>query len=131
MFCPLPSCMLCKLRQLHCGRYHFCCESLGTRQSRQQNFPQHQQTPIGHPQRPRSGLSGRRKRQKFSSYLPKHFTHHYRAFVWRRHILCTVMVHKYGLRKSTKTSGDHFFYKSSFFFSRELAYVRINTSSNA
>ena len=36
---------------------------------------------------------------------------------------CTVLV------KSTKTSGVHFFYKSSF-FTRELAYVRINISSN-
>ena len=66
MFCHLSSWMLCKLLQLHCGRYHFCCESLGTRQSHQQNFPQHRETPIGHPRRPRSGLSGRRKRQKFS-----------------------------------------------------------------
>ena len=32
---------------------------------------------------------------------------------------CTVLVHKYGRRKSTKTSGV-----------RELVYVRINTSSN-
>ena len=31
---------------------------------------------------------------------------------------CTVLVHKYGRRKSTKTSGV-----------RELVYVRINTSS--
>ena len=28
---------------------------------------------------------------------------------------CTVLVHQYGHRKSTKTSGGHFFYKSSFF----------------
>ena len=28
---------------------------------------------------------------------------------------CTVLVHQYGLRKSTKTSGAHFFYKSSLF----------------
>ena len=27
----------------------------------------------------------------------------------------TVLVHQYGSRKSTKTSGVHFFYKSSFF----------------
>ena len=32
---------------------------------------------------------------------------------------CTVLVHKYGRRKSTKTSAV-----------RELVYVRINTSSN-
>ena len=31
---------------------------------------------------------------------------------------CTVLVHQYGRRKSTKTSGVHFFYKSSFFPSR-------------
>ena len=41
-------------------------ESFDTRQSHQQNFPEHQETPIGHPRRPRSGLSGRGKRQKFS-----------------------------------------------------------------
>ena len=58
--------MLCKLLQLHCGRYHLCCENLGTRQNHQKNFPEHQETPIGHPRRPRSGLSGRGKRQKFS-----------------------------------------------------------------
>ena len=40
---------------------------------------------------------------------------------------CTVLVHQYGHRKSTKTSGDHFFYKSCFF---SLAYVRINISFN-
>ena len=28
---------------------------------------------------------------------------------------CTVLVHQYGRRKSKKTSGVHFFYKSSFF----------------
>ena len=28
---------------------------------------------------------------------------------------CTVLVHQYGRRKSTKTSGVHLFYKSSFF----------------
>ena len=28
---------------------------------------------------------------------------------------CTVLVHQYGLLKSTKTSGAHFFYKSSLF----------------
>ena len=39
------------------------------------------------------------------------------SFVWRRYIssYCyTVLVHQYGRRKSTKTSGVHFFYKSSF-----------------
>ena len=31
---------------------------------------------------------------------------------------CTVLVHQYDSQKSTKTSGVHFFYKSSFFHSR-------------
>ena len=31
---------------------------------------------------------------------------------------CTVLVHQYGRWKSTRTSGVHFFYKSSFFHSR-------------
>ena len=43
---------------------------------------------------------------------------------------CTVLVHQYGRRKSTKTSEVHFFYKKLFLFIRELAYVRINMSSN-
>ena len=163
--------MLCKLLQLHCGRYHLCCENLGTRQNHQQNFPEHKETPIGHPRRPRSGLSGRGKRQKFSrtgesagKALPgsNHFHCHARNTAqksklltvrWKKprkwnvakdwyinnlsrsqvHVvhsfwvicrdisrtilelcmetpyLCTVLVHKYGRRKSTKTSGDHFF----------------------
>ena len=41
---------------------------------------------------------------QFLRYLPKRFAH-----------LCTVLVHQYGRRNSTKTSGVHFFYKSSFF----------------
>ena len=42
-----------------------------------------------------------------------------------------VLVHPYGRRKSTKTSGVHFFYKLKLLlFSQELAYVRINISSN-
>ena len=36
------------------------------------------------------------------------------SFVWRLHI-GTVLVYQYCRRKSTKTSGDHFCYKSSFF----------------
>ena len=99
--------MLCKLLQLHCGRYHLCCENLGTRQNHQQNFPEHQETPIGHPRRPRSGTKKqivnrpveKAKKMKcckrliykqfvkvsgpcgpqFLSYLPRHFTHHFRA----------------------------------------------------
>ena len=31
---------------------------------------------------------------------------------------CTVLVHQYGLRKSTKSSAVHFFYKNSFFHSK-------------
>ena len=41
---------------------------------------------------------------QFLSYLPKRFTR-----------LCTVLVHQYGRRKSTKTSRVHFLYKRSFF----------------
>ena len=43
---------------------------------------------------------------------------------------CTVLVHQYGRRKSTKTSGVHFLYKISIPFTRELAYVRIKMFSN-
>ena len=113
-----------------------------------------------------SGLCG----PQFSSYLPKHFTHHCRLCMetpslrskrfqssycakvragakkkipspspvipffalvptfstnsqgnacyagWETY-LCTVLIHKYGRRKSTitSTSGVHFYYKSSFF----------------
>ena len=59
-----------------------------------------------------SGLCG----PQFLSYLPKGFMHLCRALngletpFW-----CTVLVHQYDLRKSTKTSGVHFFYKSSLF----------------
>ena len=64
-----------------------------------------------------SGLCG----PQFLSYLSKHFTHLYRAFsigdiVWRRHI--GLIGGQLGRRKSTKTSGVHFFFKSSS-FSRE------------
>ena len=54
---------------------------------------------------------------EFLSYLPKHFT---LTFVE----LCMEMP----FWKSSKTSGVHFFYMSS--FTRELAYVRIKTYSN-
>ena len=48
---------------------------------------------------------------QFLSYLQKRFTHPcMETTYW-----CTVLVHQYGGRKSTKTSGIHFFYKSSFF----------------
>ena len=39
---------------------------------------------------------------------------------------CTVLVHQYRRRKSTKTSGI----QKLFLFTRQLAYVRINISSN-
>ena len=51
---------------------------------------------------------------QFLSYLPKHFTHHCRA-LYGDAIVCTVLAHKYGHWKSTKTSAVHFYYKSSFF----------------
>ena len=59
-----------------------------------------------------SGLCG----LQFLSYLPKRFTHLCRALYGDAILsLCTVLLHQYGRRKSTKTSGVHFFYKSSFF----------------
>ena len=42
------------------------------------------------------------------------FTHYCRA-LYGDAIVCTVLVHKYGPWKSTKTSAVHFYYKSSFF----------------
>ena len=54
-----------------------------------------------------SGLSG----TQFLSYFPKRPTH----LCMEMPYWCTVLVHQYGRRKSTKTSGVHFFYKSSFF----------------
>ena len=56
-----------------------------------------------------SGLSG----QQFLSYLPKRFTHLCRAFMETPY-WWTETVHQYGRWKSTKTSGVHFFHKSSF-----------------
>ena len=67
-----------------------------------------------------SGLSG----PQFLSYLPKRFMHLCRALYED-----TVLVHRYGRRKSTKASGVHFVYKPSF-FTGELEYVRINIYSN-
>ena len=52
---------------------------------------------------------------QFLSYLPKRFTHLCRALYGRTPYWCTVLVDQYGCRKSTKTSGVHFSYKSSFF----------------
>ena len=72
-----------------------------------------------------SGLCG----PQFLSYLPKRFTHLCRA-------LCgdAILVHRFGApiwpRKKTKTSGVHFFLQKVFLFTRELAYVRINISSD-
>ena len=52
------------------------------------------------------GLCG----QHFLSYLLKHFMHLCRALYGD-----AILVHQYGGRKSTKTSGVHFFFKSSLF----------------
>ena len=57
-----------------------------------------------------SGLCG----PKFLRYLPKRFTHLVELCMETPY-WCTVLVHQYGRRKSTKTSEVHFFYKSSFF----------------
>ena len=65
---------------------------------------------------------------EFLSYLPKHFTLTFVELCMEMPFWCTVLVLQYGRRKSSKTSGVHFFYMSS--FTRELAYVHINTSSN-
>ena len=68
---------------------------------------------------------------QFLSYLPKRFTDLCRALYMETPHWCTVLVHQYGRRKSTKTSGVQFFYKSSFFSLQELlAYVHIKISSN-
>ena len=57
-----------------------------------------------------SGLGG----PQCLSYLPKRFTH-FVDLCRETPYWCTVLVHQYGRRKSTKTCGVHFFYKSSFF----------------
>ena len=57
-----------------------------------------------------SGLCG----LQFLSYLPKRFTHLCRAF-YGDAILVYWTGAQYGRRKSTKTSGVHFFYKISLF----------------
>ena len=57
-----------------------------------------------------SGLCG----PQFLSYLPKRFMHLCRAVYGD-----AILVYRFGdSQKSTKTSGVHFFYKSSFFHSR-------------
>ena len=58
-----------------------------------------------------SGLCG----QQFLSYLPKRFTHLCRASYGDAILVYRNLLHQYGYRKSTKTSGVHFFYKISFF----------------
>ena len=72
-----------------------------------------------------SGLCG----PQFLSYLPKRFTHLCRALYGD-----AILVHRFGAPiwppEINETSRVHFFHKSSFFFSWELAYVRINISSN-
>ena len=60
-----------------------------------------------------SGLCG----PQFLSYLPKRFTH-FVDLCRETPYWCTVLVHQYGRRKLTKTSGVHFFYKN-FFISLE------------
>ena len=57
-----------------------------------------------------SGLCG----PQFPSYLPNRFMHLCRALMETPY-WCAILAHQYGRRKSTKTSGVHFFYKSSFF----------------
>ena len=48
---------------------------------------------------------------QFLSYFPKRFTH----LCTETPYWCTVLVHQHGRRKSTKTCGVHFFYKSPLF----------------
>ena len=50
---------------------------------------------------------------QFLSYLLKRFTQLCRS-LYGDAIWVDRLVHQYGHRKSTKTSGVHFFYKSSF-----------------
>ena len=73
-----------------------------------------------------SGLCG----PQFLSYLSKRFTHLCRDLYGDAILVHRFGAPKYGRRKSTKTCEVHYFYNSSFFFTRELAYVRINISSN-
>ena len=65
---------------------------------------------------------------QFLSYLPKRFKPFVELFMETPY-WCTILVHQYGRWKSTKTSGVHFS-KKIFLFTRELAYVHINISSN-
>ena len=71
-----------------------------------------------------SGLCG----PQFLSYLSKRFTQLCRALYGDAILVHRFGAPKYGRRKSTKTCEVHYFYNSSFFFTRELAYVRINIS---
>ena len=73
-----------------------------------------------------SGLCG----PQFLSYLSKRFTHLCRDLYGDAILVHRFGAPKYGRRKSTKTCEVHYFYNSSFFFTRELAYVRINIFSN-
>ena len=72
-----------------------------------------------------SGLCG----PKSLSHLPKSFAHLRRTLY-----VDAILVHRFGAPiwppEINETSRVHFFHKSPFFFSRELAYVRINISSN-
>ena len=72
-----------------------------------------------------SGLCG----PKFLSYLPKRFTHLCKSFVWRRHVgapfWCSNMA-----AENNENIWSSLFLKKLFLFTRQLAYVRINKSSN-
>ena len=70
-----------------------------------------------------SGLCG----PQFLRYLAKRFTHLCRAFYGD-----AMLVHQCGRRKSSiiKNIWSSLFLKQLFLFTRELAYVRINVSSN-
>ena len=72
-----------------------------------------------------SGLCG----SHFLRYLPKRFTHLFSRALYGEVILVNRFSTPIWPPEINKTSGVHFFYKSSF-FTRELEYVRINISSN-
>ena len=71
-----------------------------------------------------SGLCDR----QFLSYLPKCFTHLWRAFYGDVILVYTVLVHQYGRRQQKHLALT--FSIKAFLLTRELAYVRINISSN-
>ena len=71
-----------------------------------------------------SGLCDR----QFLSYLPKCFTHLWRAFYGDVILVYTVLVHQYGRRQQKHLALT--FSIKAFLLTRELAYVRRNISSN-